>query len=362
MNVAETYRRNFLTLLLTLVSVAFVVMIRRFLIPVLLAAIFAAMVSPLYRRLLPLFRGHRAVASLVTVLVIFLVVFIPLTLFTGILVSEAVQVSNTAVPWIQKQLSHPDQFMSWLQRLPLADRIMPHQEQLLQRLAEAVRSLGTTVVNLLSGITRGTVTFLFNLAIMLYAMFFFLMDGRRYLDGIMESIPLSRDECTRIEERFVSVTRAALNSTIVIGLIQGTLGGLGLAVTGVNGAVFWGTLMAVLAMIPGVGTALVWVPMCIYLFATGRVAVTIGLAIYFALVVGSVDNVLRPRLVGKGTQLPDLLVLMSTLGGLMLFGAVGFILGPVLAALFITMWSIFNAFIKQSRESAWEPGSVPGKE
>jgi len=139
---------------------------------------------------------------------------------------------------------------------------------------------------------------------------------------------------------------------VVIGVIQGTLGGVALAVMGVSGAAFWGTLMVILSMIPGLGTAIVWVPVCIYLFATGRVGVSIGLAVYFAAVVGSVDNLLRPRLVGKGTQLPDLLVLLSTLGGLMMFGAVGFILGPVLAALFGTTWDIFNAFVRESKESA----------
>lgn len=352
MSVADSHRRNFLTVLLVVVSVAFIVMMKRFLVPLLLAAIFAALVSPLYRWLLRLFRGRRTLSSLTTLLVVFLVVVVPLTLFAGILVGQAVQVSNAAVPWIQHQIENPDQFLSRLQALPFADRIMPYQDEILRRVAEVVRAAGTFIINRLSDVTRGTVAFIFDVVILFYAMFFFLIDGRRFLTGIVGSLPLSPQESERIVGRFVSVTRAALASTVVIGLVQGTLGGLALGVVGVPGAAFWGTLMAVFAMIPGVGTAAVWVPVCIYLLATGSVGTGIGLAVYFALVVGSVDNLLRPRLVGRETQLPDLLVLLSTLGGLMMFGAVGFILGPVLAALFVTTWDIFNAFVRQSQESA----------
>jgi predicted PurR-regulated permease PerM len=351
-SVAETYRRNFLSLLLLVVSIGFIWMMRRFLVTLLLAAIFAALASPLYKWLERVFRGRRALASITTLLILVLLVVVPLTLFAGILVSEAIQVSDGAVPWIQAQIQNPDQFMNRLQSLPFAERIAPYQTQILERLAEAVRAVGTFMVNRLSDATRGTVSFIFNLAILLYAMFFFLIDGRSYLDGIMGSMPLSPAERARIGERFVSVTRAALTSTVVIGVVQGTLGGVALGVLGVSGAAFWGTMMAVFSMLPGLGTAIVWVPVCIYLFATGRTGVSIGLVVYFLLVVGSVDNLLRPRLVGKGTQMPDLLVLLSTLGGLMMFGAVGFILGPVLAALFVTIWGIFNAFVRESRESA----------
>jgi len=279
-------------------------------------------------------------------------VVIPLILFAGILVSAAIPVSTVAGPWIQKQLNDPEFFTRKLDRLPFSDKIIPYQHEILQRLAEAVKAIGTAIVGLLSGATRGTVTFFFNVVIFLYAMFFFLKDGRRYLEGIVGSIPLSQAERARIGDRFVSVTRAALVSTVVIGVIQGTLGGVAFAVMHVPGAVFWGTIMAVLSMIPGLGTALVWLPVCIWLFATGRVGTAIGLVVYFAAVVGSVDNLLRPRLVGKETQMPDLLVLLSTLGGLMLFGAVGFILGPILAALFVTIWSIFTAFVQESKDAA----------
>ncbi|HEX5132334.1 MAG TPA: AI-2E family transporter [Candidatus Krumholzibacteria bacterium] len=349
---AETYRRNFLTLLLVVVTVGFLLMMRRFLIPLLLAAIFAALVSPLYRRLLAGFRGRRTLASVTTLCIVLLLVVIPLTLFAGILAKEAIHISGTAGPWIQYQVNNPDELIRKLQALPFADRVVPYQEQILQRVAEIVRAVGGFFVDRLSDATRGTVAFILDVVIMFYAMFFFLTDGGRFLDGIMGSIPLSPAERNRIQDRFVSVTRAALSSTVVIGIIQGTLGGIAFAVAGVPGAVFWGTVMAVFAMVPGIGPAVVWAPVCGYLFATGHNGAGIGLVLFCALGVGSVDNLLRPRLVGKGTQLPDLLVMLATLGGLMMFGAVGFILGPVIAALFVTTWDIFNTFVRESRETA----------
>jgi predicted PurR-regulated permease PerM len=144
-------------------------------------------------------------------------------------------------------------------------------------------------------------------------------------------------------EKFVSVSRATLKGTVIIGVIQGTLAGMALAVAGIQGAAFWGTIMTVLSIIPGVGTALVWLPAAIFLMATGSVASGVVLIVFCGAVVGSVDNFLRPRLVGKDTQMHDLLILFSTLGGLLLFGVVGFILGPILAALFVTVWDIYGA-------------------
>jgi predicted PurR-regulated permease PerM len=142
--------------------------------------------------------------------------------------------------------------------------------------------------------------------------------------------------------KFLSVSRATLKGTLIIGIVQGALGGVSFWVAGIEGAVFWATIMAVLSIIPGVGTGLIWVPAVIYLFAAGDTGTAIGLTIWNAAVVGSVDNVLRPWLVGKDTQMPDLLILLGTMGGIVLFGAAGIVIGPVIAALFVTVWEIYG--------------------
>jgi len=140
----------------------------------------------------------------------------------------------------------------------------------------------------------------------------------------------------------LSVSRATIKGTLIIGIIQGTLGGIGFAVAGIGSAVFWGALMAILSVLPGIGSALVWVPGVIYLLLTGNVVAGVLLAAWCAGVVGTIDNVLRPILVGRDTEMPDLLILLSTLGGLSLFGASGLVLGPVLAALFMTVLAIYS--------------------
>jgi predicted PurR-regulated permease PerM len=342
---AEAYRRSVLALLVLIVTIAFLAMMRKFLITILLAGIFSALLHPLYRRLLHAFRGRKTFASAVTLLLVVLLVVIPFGAFIGVLVSQAISVTNSVSPWVQTHLSSEDQIVEAVRKLPFGDRLLPYREQMLARTAEAVQAIGTFVVSRLSDVTRGTLSFLFNVVLMLYAMFFFLSDGSRMLASITRHLPLSGDDTSRVVGKFVSVARATLTSTVVIGVIQGTLGGLGFAAAGIPGAVFWGTMMTILSMIPGIGATLVWAPACIYLFAIDRTLAAVILAVYCAGIVGSVDNLLRPRLVGKGTQMHDLLVLLSTLGGIAMFGAVGFILGPIIAALFITFWDIQGASV-----------------
>ncbi|MFP6640863.1 MAG: AI-2E family transporter, partial [Myxococcota bacterium] len=173
-------------------------------------------------------------------------------------------------------------------------------------------------------------------------MFFFLRDGQGILEKILYYIPLKSEDELRMVEKFVTVTKATLKGTLVIGIVQGALGGAAFAVIGIEGAAFWGTVMAVLSIIPGIGTALVWIPAAIWLFVNGNNTAAIGLTIWCIAVVGTVDNLLRPRLVGRDTQMSDLLIMLSTLGGLILFGGTGLVVGPIVAALFVTVWEIYG--------------------
>jgi predicted PurR-regulated permease PerM len=167
------------------------------------------------------------------------------------------------------------------------------------------------------------------------------MDGPAMRDAALGHLPFSEDEKRQMKERFMSVTRAAVRGTLVIGIVQGTLAGLAFWVAGIPNTIFWTAVMVVLSILPVIGSAIVWNPACIILIATGQVWTGILLGIFCAVVVGSVDNILRPRLVGRDTRMHDLMILFSTLGGLIAFGPVGFIVGPVLAGLFITSWEIF---------------------
>lgn len=342
----ENFSRVFLLLLVASISLWFVAMIRNFLMTLLLAAIFSGISQPLYTRLTRLFRGRRALASLCSLLVLLVVIVGPLFAFLGILVAQAVEVSQTVTPWIQAQAQEPDKLARLLDSIPGLQRLEPYRVQILQKLGQVVGFAGNLLVGGLQAATKGTVTFLFHFFVLLYAMFFFLMDGRKILDKILYYIPLSDEDERRMLDKFVSVSRATLKGTLIIGIIQGTLGGIGFAVAGIEGAVFWGTIMTVLSIIPGVGPALVWVPAVVYLLVAGHTATGVLLTLYSVLVVGTADNFLRPRLVGRDVKMHDLLILLGTLGGIMLFGVAGFIIGPILAALFATIWEIYGVVFR----------------
>ena len=176
---------------------------------------------------------------------------------------------------------------------------------------------------------------------MLYTMFFFLLDGEKLIEKILYYLPLEKHAERRMLDRFTSVTLATLKGTAAIGILQGGLAGVAFSVVGIPSAVFWGVIMAVLSIIPGIGSAIVWGPAAIILGASGHPGKAIGLTAFCVVVVGSLDNLLRPILVGKDTQLHELMIFFGTLGGIIMFGVAGVIIGPIVAALFVTVWDIY---------------------
>ncbi len=343
---SQKVAKFFLLMLALVISFIFYSMVKGFLVAVFFAAIFSGLAYPLFQRLTRWFRGRRPAASVATVLLVFLVIILPLIGLVGIITAEALEVSVRVRPWVERQVAQPDELDRFLEGLPLIDQLAPYKDQLSAKAGELAAWVGTFMVNALAATGRGTAVFIFQLFIMLYAMFFFLLDGPKVLDKILYYVPLPSKDEDRIVGKFLSVSRATLKGTLVIGIVQGALGGLSFWVVGIDGAVFWATIMAVLSIIPGIGTGLIWVPAVIYLFASGNTGAAIGLTIWNAAIVGSVDNVLRPWLVGKDTQMPDLLILLGTMGGIVLFGAAGIVIGPVIAALFITVWEIYGEAFK----------------
>lgn len=342
----ERFSKTFLLMLALAISAIFFAMIRGFLTALLLAAILAGLTAPIYRRFVKLFGGRERPASALTLLLVLLVIILPMSGFFGLVAKEAVEVSQEVRPAIEQLIREPNELDRILERLPFYERIEPYQDIIASKIGDFTGRTGTFLVNSLAATTRGTARFFFGLFIMLYALFFFLIDGRAILDKILYYMPLSDEDEQRMVGKFVSVTRATLKGSLIIGIVQGALAGAAFAVVGIDGAIFWGTIMAVLSIIPGLGTAIVWVPAVIYLFAVGRPVAATGLLIWCAGLVGTVDNFMRPWLVGKDTKMPDLLILLSTLGGIILFGVLGFITGPIVAALFVTVWEIYGTTFK----------------
>ena len=352
----ETHFRNaFLLLLVTAISAAFVAMISSFLLTILLAAIFAGLTYPVYQWLLGRLRGRAAVAAIATLVLLLTLVLAPLLAVLGAGAAEALRVAETLRPRLQQLVDQPGEFDTRVRALPGYQHLEPYRAQLLTKAGELVGSTSAFLFAALSATTRATAVFVFHFFVLLYTMYFFLTGGPGMLRTFLAYLPLTSVDKQRMLEKFVSVTRATLKGTVLIGATQGMLGGLAFWAVGVDGAIFWGTVMTVLSIIPGIGSALIWVPTAVILLASGEVWRGVALALFCALVVGSVDNVLRPRLVGQDIKMHELLIFFSTLGGLMFFGAMGFIVGPILAALFVTVWEMFGSTF---RSALADPGSA----
>jgi predicted PurR-regulated permease PerM len=333
----------FLLFLALLISVLFVLVVRRFVLAVFLAAVFAGLAYPLYSWIRGRLGGRARLASIATLLVLLLGIGLPVAGFLSIVAAQAVQVGQGAETWFQDQAGLLEQARALVERIPLADRLLPDEARLGEQFRELAGRAGPALVgSVLATATRGALSFGLQLFILLYALYFFLSDGPKLLDTVLRYLPLTEDEKEQLMGRFVSVTRATIKGSLLIGVIQGASAGLAFWVAGVPGPAFWGTVMVVFSIIPAVGPAVIWIPAVIYLFIVGEVGAGVGLLIWCAVVVSTIDNLLRPRLVGRDARMSDLLVLLSTLGGILLFGAVGFIVGPIIAALFVTVWHLYG--------------------
>ena len=342
-------RTAFVLLLVAAVTALFLAVAWPFLKPLLLGALLAGLFHPLYRWITRLLGGRQSVGAAVTLLVLLVLGLGPLSVFLGIVVQQALMVSDQAIPWLTQHLGAASTFNvnEWvMQRFPALAKYMPSQEQLLEQVGTAAKTAGTFLVTFASRMTVTTASFLLNLFVMLYAMFFFFKDGHKILERIFYYLPLSDEDETSMLARFTSITRATIKGTLVIGIIQGALGGIAFRVAGIEGAALWGTIMTILSIIPGIGAPLVWVPVVIVLFVNGQYVTATLLLVWCGAVVATIDNFMRPLLVGRDAQMPDLLILIGTLGGLFLFGPMGFIVGPIICGLFLTVWDIYGTTFK----------------
>jgi predicted PurR-regulated permease PerM len=324
------------------ISVLFFSMIQQFLMVIFLAGLFSALARPVFRRFNIMYKGHKHLASATTLVLMIFVVMIPLLFLVGIVVAQAVDVGQSITPWIRQTLNEPGQISRHLEELPFFDELEPYRETILNKAGALVGYVSKWIAGGLSSATFGTVYFVFLSFVFLYTMYFFQLDGDKLMKKILYYLPLDSADESVMLEKFTSVTRATLKGTMLIGMLQGGLAGTAFAIAGIDNAVFWGTVMAVLSIIPSVGSAMIWIPAAIILMVQGSVAGGIGLIVFCGLVVGSLDNVLRPILVGKDTKMHELMIFFGTLGGIMMFGITGIFIGPLIASLFITIWELYG--------------------
>ncbi len=330
-------------LLMTLgISALFFAMIRPFLMALFLAALFSALTRPLFLSFQQRLKGKRHLASLLTLLLMAVVVLIPLILLVGILIGQALDVSEMITNWFRATFSDPGTVDAYLKRLPFYEQLAFNHDQIIQQAGELATLLSRLLVEWVSSVTLGTANLIFMAFVFLYSMYFLQMDGPKLVDKCLYYLPLKTREERMMLAKFTSVTRATLKGSLLIGLLQGGLAGIAFAVAGIPNAVFWGSIMAILAAIPHVGASLVWIPAVAILILQDQFMTAIGLTVFCGLIVGTLDNVLRPMLVGKDTRMHELMIFLSTLGGIVMFGLQGIFIGPVIASLFITIWEMYG--------------------
>ncbi len=338
----ELINKSVLLALVLMISAVFLDMIQQFLMPMFMAGLFSAMLSPIHRRLTVKIGGRENIASILVIIAIIFLVLAPLGVLIGVVVGQAISVSQSVTPWVQAFINEPTAITAYMEKIPYYHEILPYRAVIIEKAGLVVGNITSFLIDSLSSVTKLTVTAVFSSVVMLYVMFYFLTMGEVLLRKILYFLPLHDRDEQLLLRRFTSVTAATLKGTLIIGAVQGFVCGLAFAFAGIQGPVFWGTVMAVLSIIPAFGTAIVWVPALGILALQGNFLGVGILAVLCGALAGNLDNILRPRLVGKDTEMHDLFVLFGTLGGISMFGILGIILGPIIAALFITIWEIYG--------------------
>lgn len=350
-------RRFFFTGLL-LTTALFVYLVRAFLLPVLLAAVFTTLFFPLYRRLVQLVRGRRPLASALCCFLLLLGLLLPIYAVAALAANEVLDLYDKSGAILRGFLQPNAGFLydvqqtEWFQRLHL-DRV-DWQEQI----REAVQGASQGAVALLTRTSRSTVQGLITAAVTFFTMFYFFLDGERIVTRLKYLSPLSERHEDAIIERFAMVARATVSGTFIIAVLQGLLGTLLLWACGVHAPVLWGVVMVLLAFIPLIGVKLVLLPAAVFELLTGEIWQGVVILVVSFVVILNVDNLLRPRLVGQRAQLHDLLIFFSTLGGLATFGVPGIVVGPVIAAFFVAMLDIYAEEFRHELRAAHQDRAI----
>ena len=319
--------------------------------------------SPLHLFLRDHCRVGRNLASLLTVLCSLVIIILPLAWILYSCVSEGAAMyarlssgNNIFVEVVDRLRETFPAAQEWLAKYGYdAARIKAE----LSRLS---LSLGGMIAKNTVAFGGGAAHFITNLALVLYISFFLVRDGERLVDLLIRALPFGDHREQRLFSKFAGVMRATVKGSLLVAVAQGALGGLIFWMLDIRSPILWGVVMTGLSLIPVVGAALVWVPTAIYLLVTGNYWQGAILLVYGACVIGLADNILRPILVGRDTKLPDFLVLLSTLGGFMMFGMDGFVTGPTLAVLFITVWQIFMEEYEPDVNAQNDPGTASKEE
>lgn len=343
-NASTEAKNKALAYLLVAVTAALIYVLLPFYTAILWGIIIALLFAPLYRWLLPRVRQRPNVAAGISLLLAFVMVVLPTLLVATSLAVE----SSRIYEQLQSGELKPTQYLrDVFNTLPngvttVLDRFGLVSFNTLQRRLTAALTQGTQYFATQTfAVGQNTFEFVASVFITFYLAFFLIRDGNAIVRVVQRALPIAPAQKQALLTLFTTVIRATVKGNLLVAAIQGALGGLAFWALGISGALLWAVLMMFLSLLPALGGALVWGPLALYLLLTGAVWKGVLLCVFGVLVIGLVDNLLRPILVGKDTRMPDYVVMVSTLGGMAVFGVNGFVLGPVIAAMFIAVWQIY---------------------
>ena len=329
--------QNAYYLLLTLITILFVSLIFNFAAPILWSIVVSIIFYPLYEKLL-LMTNKKSLSSMLSLILILLLVIMPSIAVLGLIGNELINFINSSENYSFEQYfqmipneSAINQLIAW-SGMSINDLIEKADDFLISASKMLYQSVST--------ISANVINFFVSLFIFVYLTFFFLRDGEKILQHCMDAFPMKNEDESYLLDQFQKTTRATIKGTVMVALAQGFLGYLTLLLIGINGALIWGAVMALLSIVPAVGTVLVWLPIALVLFLNGEIMDASLLIFSGVFIIGMIDNLLRPILIGKETKMPDYLILLTTIGGISIFGITGFIVGPIIASLFISIWSL----------------------
>jgi predicted PurR-regulated permease PerM len=317
-------------------------------VPLVLATTFSTLFYPYYRWLKALFRAHRALSSLACCISLVLGLLIPTYILGHLVALQTIELYNSAQPKI-KEIVRKGQsgLLGEAKKTAIVRKLKLDKIDIQSSLVEGLRTagrLGTTVVNKTSA---GLLSLIGNAAIMIFAMFYFFMDGEEIVRRLRYLSPIRDEYEEMILSRFLLISRATVKGTLLVGLTQGSIGAIALLIFGVKSWLLWGFVMVILSIIPLVGAWLVMIPAAVIQLILGNIWQGVGILLVSTVLISNIDNFIRPRLVGRDAKMHDLLIFFSTLGGLSVFGIMGFIVGPVIAALFVTILDIYSLEFKE---------------
>ena len=336
----KNYNVYFFFFILIGISVMAYFILKPFLVPFILAAILAHLFYFIYKAVLKLVK-IKSISAAITCSVVALLILIPIIFIASLVVSE---VQNIIVHFSQNMgsiQSFTNGLKQDLSAIPLIKFIGVERFINENTILDAAKTFSQNALLILQSTYNEVANIIFVLFIMFFSLFYLLMDGEKLVKKIMQLSPIKDSYENNLIDKFNSITRATIKGTILIAILQGLIGSVLFAATGVSSPIILGLVMTVTSVIPAVGSGLVWVPVGLVMLLFGHITAGIIILVVGMLVISTVDNLIKPKFVGHDTQMHPLMILFATLGGIALFGISGFLVGPIIMSLFVALWDIY---------------------